>query len=296
MKFKVFFSDKTRICNGKEFKLNLKSKKIKGTGLLINLNYDKLKNPSKNFYFFEKGGLCFGFVIRKITDIEKDSEYCYSKILKEIKDKSLYRLWNFIPDINIIKNSVEIYKSFNSGRRLAFRDKYKNKYTHKFPAATGIDILGDKLIIIFIAGKKIPTNFENEKQIPSYKYPKKYGKRSPSFARATKIKNLFYFISGTASVRGHKSMHLNNIVSQFKLTNKNLRIMLKKSKMNEKENKFNSAVIYIRDKKDFKLISKLFKEVYPRLKTNYLLANICRNELDIEIEMSFYQKERRLIR
>ncbi|MBU2639136.1 MAG: hypothetical protein KKG75_00330 [Nanoarchaeota archaeon] len=291
MIFEVLFSDKNKVKSLKNMtSLYLRSSKIEGKFPLIKMEYTHKELISKDFCYFEREGFCFGFIIKNVNDIEKDAKCCYGKILKKIDKNQPYRFWNFIPNINKETDKGEIYKLFNVGRKDAFRDKYGEEDFKKLPSATGIDILNDKLIIIFIAGKEKPKHLQNPNQISPYRYPKKYGVKPPSFSRATKLKSQdkeYFFISGTASIKGHSSMYRNKIDSQFRLTENNLNIMLNQGRINYKKVNFNSAIVYLRNKKDFKNIKEKFQKSFHKLKSvNFLLANICRKELDLEIEMA----------
>ena len=52
-------------------------------------------------------------------------------------------------------------------------------------AASAVGSLGGELSICFLGSKERGVHCENPRQLPAYRYPKLYGPRSPSFARAT---------------------------------------------------------------------------------------------------------------
>ena len=97
------------------------------------------------------------------------------------------------------------------------------------PAATGIGSHSDKIYGYLVATKNIDyENLENSIQMSAYRYPPQYGPKSPSFARATIKKNLKkdgsvqVFISGTASIRGHQTLHEGDIEKQVNTTMENI--------------------------------------------------------------------------
>ena len=66
---------------------------------------------------------------------------------------------------------------------------------------------------------------ENPRQVPAYRYSRRYGLRPPCFARATKFESTL-FIGGTASIIGEDSRHAAAIVAQTEETLSNLRALI----------------------------------------------------------------------
>ena len=64
------------------------------------------------------------------------------------------------------------------------------------------------------------VNIENPRQVPAYHYPSKYGPKSPNFARATYFAPDGpgrIFVSGTAAILGHQTMHHGDVEQQCRL-------------------------------------------------------------------------------
>jgi chorismate lyase / 3-hydroxybenzoate synthase len=289
MNCKIVFGNSSKILIDENyFYASINVKGIDKEKPFLEKSFDKFEKYSENLYLFKKDDLLFGFASIDLNeDAEIKARTLYKEILKSSKDKNLYRCWNYVPKINTIERGKEIYKKFNAGRKDAFTEFYGEGYEWKLPAATGIGIIGRKLIIMFLAGKDSPKNLENPNQCPVYNYPTKYGKKSPHFSRATEVKNKFYFISGTASIKGSDSMYKNNIKKQYELMKENLNIMISKNKTLKDKNN-TSAIVYFRNKKDLKFIKASFERDFNFIKKiTYLQLNICRRELDVEIEISF---------
>jgi chorismate lyase/3-hydroxybenzoate synthase len=126
---------------------------------------------------------------------------------------------------------------------------------------------------------------QNLNQTPSYEYPKRYGKMPPLFSRATKIKmngHTILFISGTASIKNHESQFKGDIKKQFDLTVHNLRKIMKISKLKWDKERV-KLIIYLRDKNNLNKIKGLISKIDGK-NSSFMLANICRKDLDIEIE------------
>lgn len=108
------------------------------------------------------------------------------ELIEQLGYPQIFRMWNFIPHINENNpDGLEVYRDFCAGRAEAF-ERY-SKYEHlSMPAATGIGTQGGNITFYFLACKSgLSIHLENPRQIPAYRYPQKYGPRSPSFARAT---------------------------------------------------------------------------------------------------------------
>ena len=97
------------------------------------------------------------------------------------------RIWNYIPDINAGSDDAECYRQFCWGRAEALED-------YSLPAATGVGSKDGWLRIsaLCTGAADLPDSIgiehlENVRQVSAYNYPRDYGPRSPSFARATLV-------------------------------------------------------------------------------------------------------------
>jgi hypothetical protein len=203
------------------------------------------------------------------ADLRLTTKEIYKNIFDIIKENNfyLYKCNNYIPNILKHENGVERYHLFNQGRREAWQE---SNYTHK-PAACALGSTTDNLEISFIAGPTLPIEVENPRQISAYNYPPKYG--YPLFARAVNVNDKLY-VSGTASVVGHETAHVNNLVAQYYETIANLKIVIGNKNLDQ----FN-FIVYIKNKSDLPIIQKLFQ--YP---AKFVVCDICRTDLLLEIE------------
>ena len=208
-----------------------------------------------------------------------------------------FRIWNYIPAINASNDlGLERYRAFCLGRSEAFfADR---QCSEKFlPAGTGVGCLGERVKVVFMAARTAaPTHFENPRQLPAYHYPVCYGPKSPSFARATFVPRNHgqgeIYISGTASIIGHETLHGGDVVKQCLTTLENMELLL--SEANLKRYNINHSVrlsdlagikVYLRQPRDLPLIKPICE---TRLSRNqpiqFLRGDICRSDLLIEIE------------
>lgn len=196
------------------------------------------------------------------------------------------RVWNYIPNINDGDGDNENYKRFCLGRKTAF-SRYK-LVSEAYPAASALGTHNDKLVIFALFGKAPGTHIENPDQVAAYHYPRQYGPEAPSFARATYVAGLqrLYF-SGTASVIGHKSVCIDDIEGQTKITIANLERLFAHAEQHlTRTAKFRPELlkVYVRHTGDQSRVAEIINEAFPETDTIYLHADICRSDLLVEVD------------
>ena len=153
------------------------------------------------------------------------------------------------------------------------------------------------MTILFIATGASGLFLENPDQVSAYEYPRQYSPKSPSFARASIYREqevIQLYISGTASIVGHESKFHGDIVNQTHQTLKNLSRLIDHTNAQEsiQDNTFDisevfpAIKVYLRNPMDRDSVAPLVEQ-FALHSDNicYLQADICRQELDIEIEM-----------
>jgi len=252
-------------------------------------------HQNERFHWIENeshlcGAICLSIEAQDLESLARD---LYRDIFALTQGWHLHRLWQFIPDINADTNGLENYQAYNKGRSEAFAIQYPDAPDALLPAASAVGTTGKHVILAFIAGRHSATHLENPKQTPAYRYPEKYGPRPPSFARATAVdtdpKDTLY-VSGTASIRGSENVG-DSLEAQIATTFENIGIMQTEFSKHHPEAKPSSLKryrVYIRHPKDFPRIKSVIDKEYrqPGDVFSYLVADICRAELDIEIELT----------
>ncbi len=254
---------------------------------------------SQGFYLLEADKQLIGALVKPITyPLENPIYDIYLNLLELTKDWNLCRIWNYVPYINDESRGLENYKSFCKGRSLAFENFYGEDFGIKLPAGTAVGIRENIYILYFIAIKGNILNVENPQQVSAFYYPRQYGPRSPSFARGTVIdyqgKGIGY-LSGTASIKGHQSLGKGDIVKQFYITLENMRLVFEQmgfgSNFPDPQLYDRHFTIYLRHMSDLPTIQKLVAENLVGINhLIYLHSDICRAELDIEIEGTITEK------
>ncbi len=215
--------------------------------------------------------------------------------LEETGCNHLQRIWNYLPQINGDGGGMERYRQFNAGRQQAFVEAGQAAFEGA-PAACALGIHQGALAIRFLAGRSAPLAIENPRQVSAYRYPTLYGPRAPTFSRAALADigagDLALFVSGTASIVGHETQHLGDVVAQTQETLRNLRAVVAEA------NARGSAVFdvanldivaYVRHAADaptvrHELEAALGAEAGTLQGAVFLEADICRQDLLVEIE------------
>ena len=203
----------------------------------------------------------------------------------------VYRFWNYMADINGVSQDLERYRQFNVGRKNAFLACSDITDNH-LPAACALGMAVGTLSIAFLLGRQAPIAIENPRQISAYEYPDRYGPQTPSFSRATLLnakQSAFLFISGTASIVGHQTLHLTDVLAQTKETLTNLEAVIAETNRIYGEKRFELQHfflrVYIRHVADLSLIkNEIQRHLGNTIKAVYIQADICRKELLLEIE------------
>ncbi len=89
-----------------------------------------------------------------------------------------------------------------------------------------------RISIYFLAARQPPKMIENPRQTSAYHYPPKFGKHSPIFSRACvwgEPGSARLFVSGTASIVGHETIHRGDVVAQTRETMVNIGALLEEA-------------------------------------------------------------------
>ena len=213
-------------------------------------------------------------------------------VLRQTGHRHLIRIWNYLPEINRHADGDERYRLFNSARQLAFRNSGQAT-VGTVPAACALGSpAGSPISIYFLAAREPPTMIENPRQTSAYHYPPKFGRHSPIFSRACVLNasaGTSLFVSGTASIVGHETIHQGDVVAQTRETVANINALLDEANrvVGQRRYSFNGLKfkVYVRRPSDLGAIEGvLSRSLRPSTPIVYLQADVCREDLLVEIE------------
>ena len=220
-------------------------------------------------------------------------------VLAQSASPHLLRLWNYFPGINADGGGAERYRQFNAGRQQAFIDARRSAFEGS-PAACALGLPAgtahEPLRVYFLAARTPPIALENPRQVSAYRYPDAYGPRSPTFSRGALAAlgdgRTALFISGTASIVGHATMHIGDVRRQTEESLTNI-AAVRAVAAERGGGSFAPAdlhyTIYVRRPADLAVVREVF-EAAVGARTGaardavYLQADICRADLLVEIE------------
>lgn len=249
-----------------------------------------------------------GVLVKEIQfPLEKPTYQIYLDFLELTKDWNLFRIWHYLPFINDETSALENYKSFCQGRSFALEAFYGGNFCAELPAATVVGINDNNLVMYFLASKEKGINIENPEQVSAFHYPKQYGSRAPNFARGTVINHKgkrVGYLSGTASIKSHQSVMLMDVAYQLYTIVDNMSLVFERMGLVFERQSYGNIMpdpakynrsfkVYIRHAEDADRVRELFPQTIMATEEDqiiYLHSDICRSELDIEIEAIIEEK------
>lgn len=232
--------------------------------------------------------------------LEDPTFQIYRALLDHVGERQIQRVWNYVPQINQSCGALENYRAFNIGRHRAFEDKFGERCTSRMSPASAVGVADKHLSVAFVAGAPGMQNVENPEQTPAYRYPSEHGPKSPSFTRGAHgiiAGTPVGYLSGTSSIKDHRSIGGSTLGSQFGTTIDNIRIVLER--MGYADGLEGSGSLgrefsfYLRHADDLGAARERFRNIVGDegiAVTRFLQADICREELLLEIEGSFWRK------
>jgi len=227
------------------------------------------------------------------TRLQRVSESAYARIFRLLDAQGLphlWRAWNYLADIHGDDAGLERYRRFNMGRGNAFEQAARS-VVGRVPAACAIGLAQGPLTVAFLAGTVPAVPIENPRQVSAYLYPSEYGPRSPTFSRAALVYppgQELLFISGTASIVGHRSLHPGDVLAQSHETLDNIAAVLAEANSVSRLGPFNLADlsyrVYVRSAEHVDVVRAALQQRCGKVSAVYLQADICRVELLVEIE------------
>lgn len=234
--------------------------------------------------------------------------------VEKMEIHSIVRQWNYIEQITAMSDKDnQHYQNFNDARSHFYAmDQWKNGY----PAATGI---GTRLGGIMVEADALKPSkwggegivaLDNELQVAAHDYSqevligtadKKFRqKTTPKFERAKTIVDkrasdpegceAQVYISGTAAIRGEDSLTGVGIEKQTVITLENIEFLASRENLQKhgvkvgKEPIIKNFRVYLKTGDLLDAAKKVVEQRCPGIPALYVLTDVCRDELLVEIE------------
>lgn len=212
---------------------------------------------------------------------------------------SIVRQWNYLEDILGFDGEEQRYQEFNNVRSDAYGKAFEQS---GYPAATGIGMTHGGVLIEYVAvkSKEVLTQpVDNPEQVSAHQYTDQVLvgeacnlKTTPKFERARYLRyrnKKLIFISGTASIIGENTVGVGDAAKQTEVTIQNMQRLYADEVLaalpdEVAKPEFGHARVYVKNRTDYTKIRNVVKKVYGDLPVVYILADICRDDLLVEIE------------
>ncbi len=246
----------------------------------------------------------------KEKDINNQSEEVFEKIraildAEEMRFSDIVRQWNYIEKITeesyFERSTRQNYQQFND-----VRSKYYDsaEWINGYPAATGIGMNCGGAAIEFTAAKADDNSkiipIANPRQIDAHSYSGDVlvgagsQRTTPKFERAKVITDgalTEMYVSGTAAILKEKTVELDSVEKQTKTTIENIEHLtspenLQKCGVNPdiSEIDLEYVRVYVKNREDIPKVKDICKNHYGNIPILYVQADVCRNDLLVEIE------------
>jgi chorismate lyase/3-hydroxybenzoate synthase len=232
-------------------------------------------------------------VTERGSHLRERTRQAYLKLFALLRARGtphLWRVWNFMAGINAHEQGLERYRWFNLGRHDAF-SAAGAPTERQVPAASAVGWAEGPLSIAFLAGRSAPRPIENPRQVSAFHYPPDYGPRPPVFARASLAcsgANELLFVSGTASIVGHQTVHRGDVVAQCEESARNVRAVLDEVNRATRSAGHRAEALvhraYVRQLADFPVVRQTLARCLGGASLTLMQADICRQDLLVEVE------------
>lgn len=215
---------------------------------------------------------------------------------------AIVRQWNYLERITEFDGECQRYQAFNEARSSFYASATWN---NGYPAATGIGMQWGGVVIDFTAVKtegpecrSVPL--DNALQIAAHAYSQQVlmgklsadlGKITPKFERARVLESgneRMIYVSGTAAIRGEQSLTEVGVLPQMGITLENINYLISGKNLQSKgvagEGVLLMIRVYLKYPDDLEAVEAYIGGQLAGLPVIYLLADVCREELLVEVE------------
>lgn len=227
------------------------------------------------------------------ASLRERTREAYARIFALLQSRGLphlWRVWNYMADIHGEEDGLERYRCFNLGRHDAFAAAGRCTDS-AMPAASALGSGPGPLSIAFLAGRTAPRPIDNPRQLSAFRYPGDYGPRPPLFARAALAQTgqqEWLFVSGTASIVGHQTLHAGDAVAQCEETARNVLAVLEQANRATRSAGHRADALihraYVRHRADMPAVRRCLERCLGGASLTLMQADVCRADLLVEVE------------
>lgn len=237
------------------------------------------------------GGLCADDLNLSILEQSEQAFRKAQEILEaeQMSFGDVVRQWNYLEGITDIVHGNQCYQDFNDIRSQFYAS---SEWLSGYPAATGIGTQSGGIQIDFnaVRGDIEILPLDNDWQRAAHVYSDEVlishredtEKGTPKFERGKSLSDhqrKVIYISGTAAIRGEESMLTGDVLSQTEITLENIRHLLPSHSC-----KLEILRVYLKNEEDALPVKECLDRLCPGIPIAYLYADVCREELLVEIE------------
>ena len=223
---------------------------------------------------------------------------------------TIVRQWNYIERITHVPDypgANQHYQDFNDARSHFYA---RTEWRGGYPAATGIGtahggIMVEVDAVDFRRRRCVAAALDNALQVAAHDYSQNVligvadkifrHKTTPKFERAKAVvgtvdSGVQVYISGTAAIRGEESLTGVGIERQTVTTLENIDYLVSRQNLRkygvkvEKSPEIQIFRVYLKAENLLEPARKIIEQAYPEVRALYVLTDVCRDELLIEIE------------
>ena len=230
---------------------------------------------------------------------------------------NIVRQWNYIGSIlNTKRRKLIISQNYQVFNKVRFDNYSGYRQIPGFPAATGVGMNYRGVVIDFCAIRANDNiqiiSVKNPRQINPYNYDQNILIGSPTLRQENKQPPLFeraklltyngkwrIFVSGTASIIGQETIGIGDVEKQTLVSIENIeKLICIENLVNncpnlffKTPNKYNHIRVYVKNAGDISLVKSICTNHFDNIPAIYLQADICRNDLLVEIEAEAISQE-----
>jgi enamine deaminase RidA (YjgF/YER057c/UK114 family) len=222
----------------------------------------------------------------------------------DMRCEDVVRTWFFIGGILRKQGNSLHYEAFNRARAEVYQGVFSagrgDASARDYPASTavGADGRGVGLRAIAVKGRgedRVAIPLENPRQTSAYAYDFDDPSTNPAFSRATVVGDVdcaTIFISGTASIVGHETYHVEDVVAQTHETIDNIEALIAEANFQRHGLSDGGTSlaglcqvhVFLKRGDDYAVVKAICEQRLGRVPMVFTVADLCRPGLLVEMD------------